>query len=65
MKKNIVGNMIAPKKAEKRILKRLDLVPRLLCLILALIVWLLVVNLHETKPENQTEDLAGITEVLP
>ena len=38
-------------------LKKLDLLPRLLCILLALIVWLLVVNVQDlkkgTEPLNQ------------
>lgn len=46
MKKNIVGHMMAPKETRASRFKRWDLLPRILCLLLALIVWLLIVNVE-------------------
>ncbi len=51
MKKNIVGHMMAPKESKMSRFKRLDLLPRFLCLLLALIIWLLIVNV-----ENSSQD---------
>lgn len=51
MKKNVVGHMIAPKETKKSFWRRLDLFPRILCLLLALLIWLFVVNIYD---ENQS-----------
>ena len=48
MKKRIVDHLMMPKPSKKARWKKLDLVPRLLCILLALLIWLLVVN---TKKE--------------
>ena len=57
MKKNIVGHMMAPKVSKKTLWKRLDLIPRLLCLLLALLVWLLVANAkNDEKPADNGAD---------
>ena len=64
MKKNIVGHMLAPKSTKRARWKKLDLIPRILCLILALIVWLLVANVTATKasdlskPDTSWEEIA-------
>ena len=63
MKKNVVENMIAPKQREKSFFKRWDVLPRILCLVLALIVWLLVVNFQAPAASAQPEDAAGFTEI--
>lgn len=46
MKKNIVAQIAAQDQPKKTRFKRWDLLPKFLCLILAIIVWLLVVNLY-------------------
>ena len=64
MKKNIVGVAIAQKAPKKSKWKRLDLIPRLLCLLLALIVWLLVVNLREDAPKQDLSALQSVTQTV-
>ena len=59
MKKNIVGHMMMPKTSKKTIWERLDLLPRLLCLLLALVIWLLVVN--TSRSEQPASDSATQT----
>ena len=44
MKKNMVGHMAAPKETRRGFWNKLDIFARLLCLILALLIWLSVVN---------------------
>ncbi len=63
MKKNAILDRIAPKASGKSLWKRLDVFPRLLCLLLALIVWLLVVNTQDFSDQKPLEDASGITEV--
>ncbi len=64
MKKNAILERITPKDSNKSIWKRLDILPRLLCLVLALIVWLLVVNTQDFTDKKPIEDASGITEVV-
>ena len=44
-KKNVVGHMVASKTASKNWFRRLKLLPRLVCLLVAVVIWLLIVNL--------------------
>ena len=58
MKKNVVGHMTAPK--EKSFWRWLDLFPRILCLLMALVIWLFVVNVYEERsqePSSNTESV--------
>lgn len=65
MKKNIVGHMMTPKVSKKTFWKRLDLIPRLLCLLLALLVWLLVANAKNVeKPTDGNSDQAVAWETV-
>ena len=57
MKKNIIGHMLAPKSTKRAKWQRLDLLPRLLCLLLAFIIWLLVVNVM--TPSTPAADDSG------
>ena len=50
-KKNIVGHMMLPKESAGNALKRWQILPRLLCLLLAVLIWLLVVNVEGLKAE--------------
>lgn len=40
--KNVVGHMTTPKHFSKGWFRKLDLLPRLLCLLLAAVIWLCV-----------------------
>ena len=64
MKKNVIGNLIAPKQREKSFFKRWDVLPRILCLVLALIVWLLVVNFQAPAASEQSENSVEITDAV-
>lgn len=48
-KKDVIGHMTAPKEGKIHFLKRIQLVPLLLCLLAAIIIWLFVVNLRDGK----------------
>lgn len=65
MKKNIVGHMMMPKSSPKTIWKRLDLFPRLLCLLLALIIWLFVSNINakETQPHEEVSEQVTVQDI--
>lgn len=64
MKKNVVGNLVAPKEKPKSFFKRYDLLPRMLCLLLAVVVWLLVVNVQSEAEHDKELDLGMITDVI-
>jgi len=51
VKKNIVGHMMAEKETITSRIRRWNIIPKLLCLILALLIWLTVVNL-DGKNDN-------------
>ena len=62
MKKDVVGHMMAPKVSKKTKLKRLNLFSRFLCLLIAIVVWLLVVNLqNEGTLDADDQRQPGIT----
>ena len=52
-KKNIIGRMTAPKEGVGGWLRRTRIITRLLCLLLAVLIWLTVVKLNR---ENRNED---------
>ena len=55
MKKNIIGHMTVPKESATSRFRRLNILPRVICLLLALTIWLLIVNLNETKRDGQQD----------
>lgn len=52
MKKNVVGHMIAKKESAGARIRRLGLLPRLLCLLLALVLWLAITNLNNKAKDG-------------
>ena len=55
MKKNVIsGHMNPPKKGFGAFLKRLTIIPFLLCVILAIVLWLVAVNLRTASAEAET-----------
>ena len=50
MKKNVVGHMVAQKESVGKRIRRLDILPFILCILLALVVWLAVYQIHEEEP---------------
>lgn len=63
MKKNIIGHMMMTKKPERSLWKRLDLVPKLLCILLALMIWLLAVNVPSDETPSQGQDAQAAVQV--
>ncbi|MBQ8212665.1 MAG: hypothetical protein IJZ80_01545 [Clostridia bacterium] len=49
MKKNIIGHMSSPSETVGKRIKRLNLLPKLLCLLFSLLMWLMVVDITEPK----------------
>lgn len=67
MKKNMVAHILAPKEPTKGGRRRLDLLPRLLCLVLALVLWLIVWNTSlpaEGEPATAHADGVRIEETV-
>ncbi len=62
MKKNVIGHMTAPKESMGRRIRRWDILPRLVCLLFALIFWLLVVNVQGGAQEVPTSASLTVTE---
>ena len=58
MKKNVIGHMTVSRASSRARLHRLDLFPRILCLLLAFLIWLTVANVNETS-KNNTETSGG------
>ena len=56
MKKNIVGHMVAPSDKRTGFFDKLDLVPRILCLLLAFLIWLFVVDFNEDQQKASTSE---------
>ena len=66
-KKNVIGHMEAARSHSVGWFRRLGILPRLICLLLAVLIWLVVVNitadaasfdsadLRETKQESQLQ----------
>ena len=52
-KKNVVGHMVASKNANQGWFRRLNILPRVLCLLAAVAIWLLVVNM---MPSDRRDD---------
>ena len=60
MKKNVVGHMMAAKEPVAAKLRRWCILPRIICFLLALLIWLTVVNL-ETRYEDEQNPESGET----
>ena len=66
-KRNIVGHMMMPRESAGNWFRRWQILPRFLCLIVAIILWLLVVNVTGAKADggeqSQNSDSA-VTEAV-
>ena len=56
MKKNVVGHMMAAKEPVAAKLRRWCILPRIICFLLALLIWLTIVNLDMRKEEAPATD---------
>ncbi len=61
MKKNVIGHMIASQEPASARIRRWNIFPKLVCLLLALVIWLAVVNIG-TNAEPESGAPAGVTE---
>ncbi len=63
-KKNIVGHMIAPRESVVSRFRRWQILPRFWCILLALLIWLVVVNTNELEKDRDrnTDDRSAVTE---
>lgn len=52
MKKNALARMASPTESVGSRFRKLNILPKLLCLLLALIIWLAVVNLNNTQSQE-------------
>ncbi len=58
MKKNAIGHMVAPKESAGSKIRRWNLLPRLLCLLLAVLFWLLIVNVKQNKKADTDPEIS-------
>ena len=59
-KNNIIGRMTAPKETAGGWLRRTQLIPRLICLLLAIVIWLTVENLNRQTRNTEPDALDAI-----
>lgn len=55
MKKNAIGHMMLPKESAASWLRRSHLLPKILCLLSAIVIWLVIVNLLPTEPHDTNQ----------
>ena len=55
MKKNAIGHMMLPKESAASWLRRSHLLPKLLCLLSAIVIWLVIVNLLPTETHDTNQ----------
>lgn len=64
-KKNVIGHMVVPREHTAGWLRRTHLIPRLICLLLAVVIWLAVVNLTDgaqAQPDSPDPIAGALTE---
>ena len=59
MKKNVVGHMMAERETLAAKLRRSNIIPKLICLLLALLLWLIVFNVTQEHFDNMEQDKSG------
>lgn len=62
-KKKIVGHMMAPEESVVSRVRRWQILPRFWCLILAILLWLVVVNINtaDTEKDSGQKDPPAVT----
>ena len=64
MKKNAIGHMMLPKESATSFLRRGHILPKLLCLLSAIVIWLLIVNLMPTdQPSNNDQSIYQLQDI--
>ncbi len=58
-KKNVIGHMAVPKDRNHKWYRRFGVIPRLICLLLAVLLWLLVVNANEYLSQKGEPSVPG------
>jgi len=58
LKKNVIGHMEAPKKREGSWIRRWQIIPRLICLLLAFLIWLMVVQSVDSPKEVSNSNVS-------
>lgn len=61
MKKNVIGHMMAERETFAAKLRRSRIIPKLICLLLALLIWLAVVN-SEREIDHMANSRSADTE---
>ncbi|MBQ7335043.1 MAG: hypothetical protein IJW92_01030 [Clostridia bacterium] len=56
MKKNVIGHMLAPKEPIGKRISNLHLLARFVCLVLALVIWLAVVDMQSKNEETPSSN---------
>ena len=65
MKRNIIRDMTAPKGTKKTWAQRWDIVPRVLCLVLALLIWLAVEDVFfHSEPDTDSSGNTAEVETI-
>ena len=56
MKKNMVGHMMAAKEPVAAKLRRWCILPRMICLLLAVLIWLAIVNVETSREDSSVPE---------
>ncbi|MBR3894746.1 MAG: hypothetical protein IKJ35_06315 [Clostridia bacterium] len=59
MKKNALARMSEPTETVGSRIRKWNIVPKLLCLLLALVIWLAVVNLNNAHSQESDQSAAA------
>ena len=55
-KKNVIGHMAAEKESRMSSFRKLHLLSKLVCLLLAVLLWLIIVNVAETGEQKLPDE---------
>ena len=63
-KKNIVGHMLAPSESVVSRFRRWQILPRIWCILLAVLIWLVIVNTTDVERTGDDDggDRSAVTE---
>ena len=57
MKKNVIKDLTEPKQVHSSRMRRWDVLPRIFCVLLALLLWLAVANF--SSPQGESDEAAA------